>query len=441
MASVGAAGATPAAQVEALVSRASPELQAVVQKVGPGKINPAVLERYVESEALPVPVRISTGQATGDPVLISREQNRRGMNTTNAYNFNEQNKALIANTEAIRELAAPDVYVRSAPEIGGQIIGAYKSKDAAANAAVSQAYKALRDANGGAFPIDGVALVDTADAALHKGLLFDHVSPAVRKTMDRLRNGQSMTFENFESLRTNLARIQRSHTADGNEKAAAGVIRQAMEELPMTAEAAHLKPLADTARSLARDRFAAIEADPAYAAVVNGNASADKFIDKFVIGADLKNVATMKKALAHDQAAQQAMAAGTIDRLKKSAGITDVTSGNFSQAGYNKALESIRPKLSVLFEPEQAQQVERLGRVARWTQEQPRGSFVNTSNTLTSAIAEHAKGAAELAANTYVPGANLGTKARNVLGRYSNYREAQQTWKPGAGIKLKEVGK
>jgi hypothetical protein len=91
MASVGAAGATPAAQVEALVSRASPELQAVVQKVGPGKIKPAVLERYVESEALPVPVRISTGQATGDPVLISREQNRRGMNTTNAYNFNEQN--------------------------------------------------------------------------------------------------------------------------------------------------------------------------------------------------------------------------------------------------------------------------------------------------------------------------------------------------------------
>ncbi len=130
-----------------------------------------------------------------------------------------------------------------------------------------------------------------------------------------------------------------------------------------------------------------------------------------------------------------------IDRLKKSAGVIDVTSGNFSQAGYNKALESVRPKLSILFDPEHAQQVEKLGRVARYTQEQPRGAFVNTSNTLTGHLAEHAKGAAEVAVNAAVPGADLGTKGRGLMGRYSNYREAQRTWQPGAGVKLREVGK
>ena len=34
-------------------------------------------------------------------------------------------------------------------------------------------------------------------------------------------------------MRTNLARIQRNAAADGNEKAAAGVIRNAMEDLPL----------------------------------------------------------------------------------------------------------------------------------------------------------------------------------------------------------------
>ena len=440
MASVGAAGATPAEQVANLASRASPEVQALVQKVGAGKVNPAVLERVVEGESLPVPVRLTRGQATQDPGFISTEQNLRGKQEQIRNRFTEQNNALIENTNAIRDKAAPDVYATTNPEIGQLVIDAYTAKDAAKNAQVTKAYQALRDANGGAFPVDGVAMVDAADKALHKGLLFDHVPPAVRKTLDRLRDGQSMTFENFESLRTNLARIQRSHTADGNEKAAAGVIRTAMEELPMPAGAEHLKPLADAARQAARERFAAIEADPAYKAVVGGKASADKFIDKFVISADLKNVDTMKKALAHDPAAQQALAAGTINHLKRNAGIVD-NAGNFSQAGYNKALENLRPKLGVIFEPEQRIQVETLGRVARYTQAQPRGSYVNTSNTMTAALAEHAKGGAEIAGNAVVPGFNLGSIARRFGGRYMENRELENVLQPGAGIRLKDIAR
>lgn len=438
MASVGAAAASNTAVVQELASRASPEVQAMIKKAGPGKINPVSLERHVDAESLPVPIQLTKGQATQDPGLISVEQNLRGKHETLRNRFNDQNTKLIENTNAIREAAAPDVYATTQPEIGQLVIDSYLKKDAAANAKVTAAYQALRDENGGAFPLDGKAFVSAADDALHKKLLFDHVPPSLRKTLDRLKDGQAMTFENFESLRTNLARTMRS-SADGNEKAAAGVIRQALEDLPMPAGAEHLKPLADAARAAARERFAAIEKDPAYKAVVNGKASADKFIDKFVINADTKNVSTMKANL--DPTAQQALAAGTINHLKRNATGTLENAGNFSQAGYNKALESVRPKLSVLFEPEHRNQVEALGRVARYTQFQPRGSYVNSSNTFTSAVAEHTKGAVEGAANVAFHGVPVGTWSRRIGGKYLEQRELNKTLQPGAGILLKDVAR
>lgn len=438
-ASVGAAAASNTAQIQELATRASPEVQAMIQKAGPAKVNPVTLERHVDAESLPVPIQLTRGQATQDPGIISAEQNLRGKHEQFRNRFNDQNTKLIENANAIREAAAPDVYATTNPQIGQLVIDAYTAKDVAANAKITSAYKALRDANGGALPIDGIAFVDAADAALHKKLLFDHVPPALRKTMDRLRDGQAMTFENFESMRTNLARIQRS-AADGNEKAAAGVIRNALEELPMPQGAEHLKPLADAARQLAKERFAAIEADKAYKAVISGKASADKFVEKYVIGGDLKSVETMKANLGHDQTAQQALAAGTMNYLKRNSGIVD-NAGNFSQAGYNKALESVRPKLGVIFEPEQRNQVEALGRVARFTQAQPRGAFVNNSNTFTSAVAEHGKGAAEGFANVAAGGVPVGTWGRKIGGRYLEQRELNKALQPGAGILLKDVAR
>lgn len=429
-ASVGASGASGIEQAKALAANASPEIQAAVNKVGTDVSIP-VLERHVQANSLPVPIKLTKGQATQDPVLISREQNRKGQYQEYSTRFDEQNKALIENTNAIRDSAAPDVYTTTKPAHGEALIDSYKAKDASLNAEISKRYKALSDANGGQFPLDGKTFVTSAEDALHKELLFDHVPEGMRKTLDRLKDGQPMTFENFESLRTNLARVMRSN-ADGNQKAAAGVIRNALEDMPMPPGAENLKPLADAARQAARERFSLIEGDPAYKAVVRGTASADKFIDKYVVGADLKNVQTMKQNLSHDPVAQQTMAAGTVDQLKDSARIIDNT-GNFSQAGYNKALEKIRPKLDVLFGPEHKTQLEDLGAVSRYTQAQPRGSFVNNSNTFTSAIAEHAKGAAE----SVVPGMGL---VRKLSGMYSRNKEIKDTLQPAAGISLKDVG-
>ncbi len=169
----------------------------------------------------------------------------------------------------------------------------------------------------------------------------------------------------------------------------------------------------------------------------------DKFMQKYVVGATKKDAQTMVNNLG--DMGRQHMAAGTIDTMKKSAGINSEDGGNFSQSNYNSALDNLRFKPGVIFDPESAQQLERLGRVARTTQLQPRGSFANNSNTLVGALAEGAKTAtknvAEVGANLAIPGLQGGTMARKGLGKLQEWRQVTKATKPGAGILLRDIGR
>jgi hypothetical protein len=167
-------------------------------------------------------------------------------------------------------------------------------------------------------------------------------------------------------------------------------VRDALESLPMPEGPQYtaLKDMADSARTAAKERFKLIENDPAYKEAISKKARADKFIQKHVINADVKNIETMRANLP-DDFSQQTISSGAINFLKSRAGLRG-EGGIFSQAGYNKALESISPKLHSLVDPRTAEHLNNLGEVARWTQEQPAGSFVNNSNTFVSAMGEKA---------------------------------------------------
>lgn len=72
-----------------------------------------------------------------------------------------------------------------------------------------------------------------------------------------------------------------------------------------------------------------------------------------------------------------------IDWLKEKAlnGSTDEF-GKFSQSAYNKALKQIgEAKLKILFQPEEMQHLQRIGRVSAAIQSQPVGAVVNNSGT------------------------------------------------------------
>lgn len=447
----------PAPVVAPTIAQASPEFQRAVanaQTKG-APLAPEVVARHVEAETLPVPVKLTLGQATLDPEQISAEMNGRGKGaqaTVPPEFYKQQGQALAQNVDAIRASAAPDVpATASVVDHGQTLLDTYKKMDAPIQADISSKYKALEDAAGGSFPIDGQTFVANTESALDKALKAGSVPPDIQSSLNAFKSGRQMTFQDFESMRSDLADVQRSAT-DGRQRAAAGIIRQQLEDMPLTPEAAALKPLADQARAAAKARFDAIDSDPAYKAAVNDSVPAgdpsplaDKFFNAYVTKGARANVNLMQKHLADEPLAAQTIAAGTLDSLKGQFK-PDLETGNFSQAGLNKGLESVGPKLDALLDPKSAQQIQAVANTAKLAQTQPRGSFVNNSNTLVGMAAEGAKAAATHGTNILFHGIPVGSVARAVGGKVMDNLGASNAAKkalaPGAGItKLSEFPK
>ena len=397
--------------------------------------------RHIEADSLPVPVRLTEGQATGDIVKLSNEQNRRGRDPELAQRFNEQNGLLIENLNEIRGNAAPDAYGTKIIENSQGIIDAYKAIDKNLNIGIDANYKALRDANGGQFPVDAPQLLKNIQSELKKELLTNEAPAGQFKELQRLADNNIMTLEDYLSLRRNLGDIARTNT-DGNTRRAAGLMIKEMEKLPLQKEAAAVIPLANKARASAKERFDMIKKDPAMKAAVDDTIPADKYLQKFVVNGVNKNIATMVNHLGKDSVAHQHMASGTINFLKDKAGIVG-ENGNFTQAGYNRALKNLDDvkNLEQIFTPEIASELKTLGNVARYTQEQPRGAFVNNSNTLVGALAERAKqgigAGVETGLNVVVPGLQLGPTVMEMRARRANAAEVQKSLELGAGAKNK----
>lgn len=439
MVSAGAAAVPDAATIKQALSVASPELQQVISGIPVEKVNVPVLQRHIEADTLPVPVRLTEGQATGDVVKLSNEMNRRGKDPMLAQRFNEQNGQLVQNLEAFREKAAPDAPGSRTLDHSQGIIDAYKELDNTLNTGINEKYQALRDAAGGQFPVDAPKLLSNVEAKLKKELLSNEAPAGQFKELQRLAEGNNMTFEDYLSLRRNLGDVARTN-ADGQVRRAASLMIEELEKLPLQKEAAALKPLADQARTAARERFQMLEKDPAYRAAVNDTTPADKFVETFVVKGHNKNVQAMIDHLGQDSVARQHMAAGTINFLRDRAGIVD-NQGNFTQAGYNKALKFLDDsnKMPLIFDGETATGLKTLGNVARYTQAQPRGAFVNNSNTLVGALAEKASGAigagVEKGLNVAVPGLQLGTSVMEMRARRAAEAETKKALELGAGTK------
>lgn len=417
---------------------ASPEVLAAIEKAG-SNAHPVAVARHTEASSLPVPIELTPGQASGNPALISFERNNRGKYPELADKFNRQNEQMIANFDEVRAAVAPEVAARGS-DLGQMAVDAYKAMDDAVRADISAKYKALEEANGGAFPIDGAQFATVAETGLAKSNKARFLPAEVRGILDDVRESGAMTFGEFENYRTILAEEVRG-AKNGNIKGAINIVRNALEEIPLVGDAAALKPLADAARNAARTRFENIKADPAYKAVTRdlpktGEPSplADKFIQSYVVNGKSANVQNMLKNLEIDPLNQQIIAAGVIDHLKTVSGVDARTNvGNVSQAGLNSALTALDKKSAMVLGTEAAATVEVLGNVVRNTMKQSKGDFVNNSNTTVAAKA--AEGATSLAMHTldrYSFGMAGGL--RNLVEKRRLDKSVERSMQPGAGI-------
>ena len=444
-ASVGAAQAANESIVKEAISRASPQIAQELSRLNPNEVSIPALERVMDADTLPVPIQLTRGQTTRNPKIFSDEMNSRAKNPQLADRYNQQNAQLVENINAIKEKASPDVYGTNVVENGQSLIDAYMDLDKARTANIDAKYQALRDAAGGEIPIDGVKFAENSFAALKKNLKSEFLPSSIKSQLDAFKKGEPMTFEQFEAMRTNLASEMRKadRAGDGNAEFALGKVREALEDLPLVGESKDLKVLADDARSAAKQRFDLISQDKAYKAAINGNVAPDDFINKFVVNGKKGDIDTMVSHLGTDSQARQVMAAGIVNWLKSKSGILANDTGTFSQKGFNKALESIDPKILNIVGPEVNQQLKALGNTARNIQERPAGAFVNESNTFTSALGEKAANVAEKGANYFVGGGvvPVGTMVRNVVTGAKESAKAKESLKPAAGVKIKDIGK
>jgi len=402
VASVGAAGRQNPVAVQAAIDQLPVEMRGMASQMPLKNVNLKALESHVDALTLPKPMSLTKGMATEDPIVLSNEFNRRAEIPKIADRISQLNNDLIENLDLIRNNAAKDVFGTKQSDFGQQVIDGYLNIDRQRNDNIRQLYGQLEQAAGGNFPIDAQKFVQSADQKLKSKLKSEFLPPEIDRQLQAYRDGSRMDFEQFEALRTNLAsEIRKAERAgDGNKAFALGVVRDSLENLPMTGEAAKLKPLADAARKAAKERFDALRRDPAYSAAVDGKVAPEDFIDTFVLSKSKgteANVRQMMSALGRGSPEQQAVAAGILGILKdKSIGKTTEGIGNFSQASYNKFLAELDPKLLDIFDPESAKQLKQLGRTARRIMAQPKGGYFNNSNSMTAYLMERAGLAAEV---------------------------------------------
>ena len=366
--SVGAAAAMPEnvlrGNIDAALAQSSPELQTYVQSKNPRAVDlPALETRSLEEKH---GVNLSRGQRTGDTSLYSQEWNKRGETEILGNHFNEQPKQFKSAFENSIRRNAPDVFEIDPSSIGQVQINALSAKDQIRKSAISNAYKALEDANGGQFPIDIQALDKGIKTELSKNLKTNHLSGSIASDLTDFYSNP--TFEAYEALRTNLANEMRS-SSNGNARQAAYIVRDQLEKLPIfgeetgSAQAIQLKALADKARSLNKERMDVIKSNPAYKSAVKEastlddltaqgeSLNAEKFHDKFVTKGTPESIRRMKAELADDPQAIQAITAGELRNVMRKAGLaTDIpdlnpkTLANYIQDNRGRLQESLGPE-------------------------------------------------------------------------------------------------
>jgi hypothetical protein len=259
---------------------------------------------------------------------------------------------------------------------------------------------------------------------------------SILNRLNAYASGKEMNFNQFENLRTQIARESRKADAagDGNAVHALSLVREQLENLPLGKETAKLKPLADKARSLAKKDFDLERNNSLYKDVVNGKADTKDLVQKFLIGSKNKDFANTMELLKDNPIALENLKSGVLDYINQSA---TMANGNFSSATYGKLVKNLdeNGKLKMLFGSD-AELIKQLQRTAQRVETTPSGSYVNSSNTFVSQMGERAKSFLEQGANaiTRVP---IATMLRNASADIEKANKLKDSLRPSAGIKLK----
>lgn len=372
-------------QIEADVAAASQQ----------GNLSQDAVRRLVDYRLVgATPLR---GNLTLNPVDLTRQHNlsKTGANSSIpalqslAERQNTNTGTLLRNLNELGANTTDDAYAAGQKVMGGLGRTAY-----ARQGEINAAYTNARNQTGLDAQIDPYAFTQRAGDLLKTNLLEGALPADVRNILNNAATGKMpLTVSTAEQIKTAIGNLQRT-TADGSTRKALGLVRQALDEAPITGgQGGDAAVEAFTAaRALNRNWRSLVEKTPALQAIEEG-VQPDRFVMDYVIRGgnkgNLMDVARLKNAIKDSPEALQAVRGQILAHLKSKA-----TSGKpdeamtFSQSGYNNALSSIgERKLRMFFTKPEIDQMKAVGRVAMYEQIQPSGSAVNNSNTAAMAVA------------------------------------------------------
>jgi hypothetical protein len=195
--------------------------------------NPVSIANRAKAESLPVPVRLTRGQATGDPKLFSDEVNLRGITGVGepiTARLQQQNQAFIANLDMLGAKNAPDP-VSTGQQISERVQNYWDALDSRKN----DLYSAVRNSQGQPAMMDQFTAaqnirdaLDTPQASHAWDLLPSHI----QKTIGDLEEGKlPLTVAQMQAL--DKAWGADARAADGSTAYAINTARRLLNEAPI----------------------------------------------------------------------------------------------------------------------------------------------------------------------------------------------------------------
>ena len=374
----GAVGGLAPAAIAGLTKLAGGAANQVSKLFSSPVVNQEAAARIAEAKQFGID--LTKGQATRDPAQWAFERNIRGVDGAGKPvldRYTQQNEALI---QAINKIGAGKGSGDYAT--GQQAISALASKDASRQAVVNKAYDYARNSLGAEAQLNGARLMDSVAKRMEESYLGDVLPSGIRKAINDFGSGAApLTVGKAEQI---TRAINQQYGADKVTNLALDHVKQAIqEEMSQIGEQAGKQAASAfrSARGQAASRFNWHEAVPAAKAVADGVATPDTFIRQFVMNGSVKDVTNTMAALPLKE--RVAVQNQVLDAIKAKAlsGAQDET-GAFSQAGFNRALQSIgREKIAAVVGQSKANNLFALGRVAELTMKQPANATVSSSNS------------------------------------------------------------
>jgi hypothetical protein len=454
--SMGAAQTPDAAMVQASIDEAPQAVRTALQGVPVEEVQTTALDRHAKASSLPAPVPLTRGMATADSALFSEERNLRAKLPALAERLDQYPQLFQENFTLLRDSMAPDIFGEpTANNLGKDFIKLYETLNENLTGEIGAEYGQIKTLMGGRdMMVDVSGIESLVTDALQANRSLRWLPEEFKAELADMTAKGQIPFDQIDKLQSVLGRAIKGYqrSGKGNEAYAAGIFQRQLADMPLVGEVGDIKVVADRARALARARFQLIEADPAFASVVNGTARADKFLDKHVTNAGEGGAARVLQTLAGTDAQQLAKLA-LLKKLDDKTGTMAFAPGdrtqsrNMTAAGYDRTFRGLKDSgvLDIVFNPEEAAQLNTLGEVMRYTQQTGSGGYVNYSGTTVSAASDifreqaGAVGAAATDAALQSVGVPAGVVkfGKGIISTLANRRFVKESLEPFAGIRRK----